>query len=186
MTPGAAPAAGATVPVWRPAVRLAHWTLALGVTGCLVLVDGGPLHERLGYAALGAAGWRVLAGFAGPRRDRFAAFVRGPGATLAYARALAAHREPRHLGHNPLGGWMIVALLAAALLAAGSGALYVTDRFWGDDAVYRWHRLGGWALAALLPLHLAGVAFTSRRQRENLARAMVTGRKRAPGPGDVG
>lgn len=169
------------VAVWPAAVRIAHWALAASIAACLVLHEGGRAHELIGYAALTVAALRVLAGIVvrSPLL-RFGGFVTGPRATLAYLRALRAGREPHHLGHNPLGGWMIVALLAAALLAGGSGALYVTDRFWGDDFVYDLHRWAGWAFAVLVPLHVAGVAFTSWRQRENLVAAMFSGRKRAP------
>jgi cytochrome b len=96
-----------------------------------------------------------------------------------HARSLLARREARFLGHNPLGGWMIVALLAATLAAGASGALYVTDRFWGDETVALVHTVLGWSLAVLVPLHLAGVAFSSIMQRENLVKAMLTGRKSA-------
>jgi cytochrome b len=158
------------------------------VLGCLWLYEGGRTHEWLGYGALGVAALRTLAGIAGTAPDspaRFARFVRGPSATWAYARAVARGRETRHLGHNPLGAWMIVALLACALLAGATGALYVTDRWWGDEAMITTHALAGWALLALLPLHVGGAVFTSRRHRENLVRAMVDGRKRAPSGDDV-
>lgn len=176
----------ATVAVWSLPVRLAHWALAGCVIACLVLREGGRWHEALGYAALALALARAAGGFvARTPRLRFAGFVHGARTTFAYARALAAHAEPRHLGHNPLGGWMIVALLACAAGAGASGALYATDRFWGDPLVYALHQLTGWSFALLVPLHVAGVAFTSRRQRENLVAAMLNGRKRAPAPGDV-
>lgn len=174
----------AQVRVWSVAVRAGHWLLAGSVLACLVLNDGGPWHLRLGWLALVVAVWRVLLGLVGPAADRFSHFVRGPSATWAHLVALRARREPRHLGHNPLGAWMILALLGAALLAGGSGALYDTDALWGDPTVYRLHQIGGWAFAVLVPLHLAGVALTSWRQRENLVAAMLSGRKRAPAPGD--
>ncbi|MEQ1807348.1 MAG: cytochrome b/b6 domain-containing protein, partial [Burkholderiaceae bacterium] len=117
---------------------------------------------------------------------RFAAFVRRPEPTWAYARAALARREARHLGHNPLGGWMILALLGAALIAGASGALYATDAFWGDPTLYALHQVSGWSFALLIPLHVGGVVLTSILQRENLIAAMVTGRKRAPAPGDTG
>ena len=162
-------------------MRLGHWTLALAVLTCLVLHHGGPWHERAGYLALGVALWRTAWGWVA--RDPFARWshcVRGPGATLAYARALRRGDEPHHLGHNPLGAWMILALLSAALAAAASGALYVTDRFWGEAWLSETHEWLGWSLAGLVPLHLAGVVFTSWRQRENLVAAMLHGHKRAP------
>jgi cytochrome b len=171
--------------VWDPLVRTAHWTLAACVLGCLWLHEGGTAHEVLGYAALGVVLLRTGWGFAGPRRARFADFVRAPSEVLAYAGAAARHHEARHLGHNPLGGWMIVALLLCGAIAGASGALYVTDRFWGEAWLIRVHQVFSWSFALLVPLHVAGVVAASRRHRENLALAMLTGRKRAAGPGDI-
>ncbi len=47
------------------------------------------------------------------------------------------------------------------------------------------HRLLAWLLLALTGLHVAGVACTSWRHRENLVASMFTGRKRRAVPGDV-
>jgi cytochrome b len=164
--------------VWSAAVRLGHWALAASVLTALWLHEGGPWHERLGYGALAVATWRIAYGFiTSDRYARFGHFVRGPRKTWAYAVALAAKTEPHHTGHNPLGAWMILALLAAVLLAAASGALFTTDRFWGNETVLLLHTVAGWSLAVLVPLHVAGAVFTSWRQRENLVKAMVTGEK---------
>ncbi len=171
--------------VWSVRQRIAHWVLAGSVLGCLWLSEGGLLHHRLGYVALAVAAVRVVLGFVGHRIERFASFVRGPIATLSYARAVVAHREPRYRNHNPLGGWMVMALLAAALAAGASGALYDTDRFWGDPVVYEIHRIAGWSFLVFAPLHVAGVVLASIRHRENLVRAMVDGFKRDPGPDDI-
>ena len=119
-------------PVWSLATRLLHWTLALSMIASFVTHEGGGRwHEWTGYVALAAATLRVLLGFAGAGRWRFASFVRGAEDTLAYARAVVQRREAHYLGHNPLGGWMVVALLADAVAVGATGWLYVTDRFWG-------------------------------------------------------
>src|SRR5262249_22879771 len=128
---------------------------------------------------------RLAWGWTGPRYARFGQFVASPARTLSYARAVIASSEPRYIGHNPLGAWMVVALLATAAAAGLSGWLSVTDRFSGVEWVQELHRALGNTLYALALLHVAGVVFTSRRQRENLVRAMLTGRKSAPRPGDA-
>jgi cytochrome b len=168
-------------PVWQ---RSLHWTLAAAILVALITYKGGRIHEASGYVALAAAALRVVLGFAGPRPARFVAFVRGPAAVLAHVRSLARGNPERHLNHTPLGGWMIVALLAFALVGAGTGALYVTDRFWGAAWVIRTHEISTWAFAVLAPLHVLGVIHASIVHRENLVRAMVDGRKRIDDRGD--
>lgn len=178
------------LPVWDPLLRLLHLLLAVSVTGAFLLGDwlhrpDHQWHEWLGYTALGVALLRILWGFIGPRHARFTDFVRGPRRTAAYALALLRRTEPRHVGHNPLGGWMVLALLANTLVAGLSGWLGTTDRFWGDPLLQDLHALSGQAFLPLVVLHLAGVAFTSWRHGESLVRAMLHGRKAAPGPHDV-
>ena len=143
-------------------------------------------HEPIGYAALGIVAARIAWGFLGGRHARFASFVRGPAATAAYAGCVLARREPRYLGHNPLGGWMVLALLACVGALGVTGWLYAaTDMFWGEAWLERLHAMLAWLLLAFIAVHVAGVLFTSLRHRENLVRAMVDGAKPAPQPGDI-
>ena len=172
--------------VWDPLVRIVHWSLAAGVALAWLTREGGAgRHEWIGYATLALVGVRFLWGFAGPRRARFADFVRSPRATLAYARRVIRHDEPRHVGHNPLGGWMVVALLLAVAVAGITGWLYTTDRFWGLEWMARLHEGSAIAVLALVAVHVAGVVHASRRHRENLVAAMIHGRKRAAAAEDV-
>jgi cytochrome b len=145
----------------------------------------GPWHEWLGYGAAAVVVFRVGWGLVGTGPARFASFVPGPDVTAIYLRAALKGRAPRYLGHNPLGGWMVVALLATAGLLCLSGWLFTTDWLWGYAWLSNTHRVLGWVLIGLVAMHLAGVAFTSWHQRENLVRAMVDGRKRAPAGKDV-
>jgi cytochrome b len=173
--------------VWDPIVRIGHWTLALTIAGAWLTRNGsGALHEWIGYASLAVVALRVAYGWLGPARARFDDFVRSPAATLSYAAAMVRGREPRYIGHNPLGGWMVIALLINAALAGLSGWLYTTDRFWGDPRMESLHNALAISLLVLAGLHVAGVIATSWRHRENLVAAMVHGRKRPPAGNDVG
>ena len=172
--------------VWDPAVRILHWTL----TGCFVLGWTttewlGQWHQPAGWAALAVVVARIAWGFAGPRYARFAQFVRGPARTLEYARRFLAGVEPRHLGHNPLGAWMILALITMVTLTAGTGWLYTTDRFWGVEWMEDLHEGLATLLLWFIGFHIAGVVFSSLRHGENLVAAMINGRKRRPEPGDI-
>lgn len=165
-------------PVWSPLLRVLHWTLAGAmITSFASHEGGGWIHEWTGYLALAAACLRVAMGFVASGYWRFAQFVRGIKATQAYAVAIWRRREPHFLGHNPLGGWMVVALLADAVATGVTGWLYTTDRFWGMEWLEELHGALGHLLLPLLALHVAGVVFTSLRQRENLVGAMWHGRK---------
>jgi cytochrome b len=176
----------ATQPVWSIGVRFLHWTLALSMIGSFITHEnGGALHENLGYVALAAASFRIILGFVASGYWRFSQFVRGFSTTLTYAKDVAHHRERRYLGHNPLGGWMVVALLTDAVATGFTGWLFTTDRFWGVKWVEELHGFLGEALLPLLFLHIAGAIFTSYRHRENLIGSMLHGRKPPAEAGDV-
>jgi len=110
------------VKVWDPLVRLFHWSLVAAFA--LAYASGDDfegLHVVAGYAVVGLIGFRVLWGFVGSRHARFTDFVAGPGEARSYARSLLAGRPRHYLGHNPLGGWMIVALLLVLAAVCWSG-----------------------------------------------------------------
>lgn len=176
----------ADVRVWSPAVRLFHWCLVGSFAIAWLSADEiKDLHEWAGYAVAALVAFRVAMGIAGSGYARFGQFVRGPRSTLAYAGDVASGREARYLGHNPLGGVMVVALLASLALLALTGWLQTTDAYWGVEWVEEMHELLANAMLALVLLHVGGVVLASLRHRENLVRAMITGRKRAAGSGDV-
>jgi len=182
--------APARTTVWDAVVRVLHWSLVLSLAFATLttLGWGTDLHRAAGYVALAVVVLRLVWPFVGgarARHARFGSFVKSPRATWAYLRQVLARREPRHVGHNPLGGWMILALLTTVAALAVTGWLYTTDTFWGDETVERIHEALAWWLLVLVIGHLGGVLYTSWRQRENLVAAMFSGRKRAPAPGDI-
>ncbi|MFN4203049.1 MAG: cytochrome b/b6 domain-containing protein [Tabrizicola sp.] len=212
--PASALAAGAaTVRVWDPLVRLFHWGLVAAVAAAWLTADElQPIHEVAGYAVAGLLAVRLVWGFVGSRYARFAQFVKGPGATLAYLGAMLRGQERRHLGHNPAGAAMILALLLTLSGTALTGWLIadparvamlpalpqVVAPAWADEdgdeygerretdgPLKEVHEALANLLLLLIAAHVGGVVLASVRHRENLARAMVTGQKRAAAPGDI-
>ncbi len=167
------------IPVWDATVRVLHWTLVLTVAAAwLTRHSPGRWHEWLGYATLAIVAARTTWGFIGSRHARFADFVAPASVTAAYARSVFSGREARFVGHNPLGGWMVLLLLTMVVLVGATGWLYTTDRFWGVEWVEELHETLSNVLFLFVALHILGVVFTSVRHRENLPAAMLHGRKR--------
>ena len=176
----------ATLEVWGRWQRCLHWALAATVIASFATHEvSAAWHEWLGYAALACAALRAVCGFTLSGYWRFSQCVRGLGATWGYACAILRRNEKRYLGHNPLGAWMVLTLLANTLLAGGSGWLATTDRFWGVAWVGELHAFSGYAFVPLVLVHIAGGVFTSWRHRENLIAAMVHGQKTSAHSGDV-
>jgi len=174
-----------SVKVWDPLVRLFHWSLVASFAVAWITGDEWKaLHIWAGYAAAALIAFRVVWGLFGSRYARFTQFVRSPGTVAAYLKDLLAGREARYLGHNPAGGAMILALILSLSALCLTGWMYTTDAFWGEEWVEEAHGALANLLLVLVGLHLAGVALASLKHKENLVRAMVTGRKRAPARGD--
>lgn len=167
------------ITVWDRFVRVFHWaTVALFVLAFATADDFETPHQLAGYAILTLVSARIVWGFAGRGEARFSAFVRPPGAILAYLGAVARRRAPRHLGHNPAGGAMVLALLAALLVVTLTGVAQTLDAFADIRWIEKLHEAAAKGMLALIALHLAGVLATSLDHDENLVAAMITGRKR--------
>jgi cytochrome b len=170
----------ATVKIWDVFVRMFHWSLA---TLFIVAYATGDEIERVhiaaGYAIAGLLALRIVWGFFGPRHARFANFVRPPREVLAYLRDVVLLRAPRYLGHNPAGGAMIIALIAMLAATCITGYMMTTDTFWGAKWVEGVHETLANLTVGLIILHVLGVLVASFEHRENLVKAMITGRKRA-------
>lgn len=195
------PAERQAIPVWDLPTRLFHWSLALlvafsGISGELAEDLGSSVmdwHKWSGYAILALLIFRLAWGFVGGTYARFASFVRGPGAVLGYMGDLAARLGgPPHVGHNPLGGWSVVLLLACLAVQAGTG-LFISDEDLGvegplaklvsnrtADRLSDLHEGNFAVLLTLVAIHLAAIAFYRFAKGENLVRPMVTGRKHLP------
>jgi cytochrome b len=121
----------ATVKVWDLFVRVFHWPLvALFVIACAT----GDEVERV-HVAAGA--WGIL----GPRCARFSSFVRTPGEACAYLRDAVLLKAPRYLVRNPVGGAMILALLAILVGTCITGYMMTTDAFWGAKWLEHTHEV---------------------------------------------
>jgi cytochrome b len=166
------------VRVWDPFIRMSHWALAAAFV-VAYFSHGGYLavHRWAGYAIAALVVLRVIWGFVGSTHARFADFVTGPRELLSYLRLLLRGREPRHIGHNPAGGAMIVVMLGLLAALCITGFVLDTPQFRDDRDFKQLHDLLTDATVVCIVLHLAGVAHASWRHRENLVGAMFTGRK---------
>lgn len=183
------------VKVWDGWVRVFHWALGLAVLGAFLTSEEDewlPTHMRVGVVVLGLVVFRLAWGLWGSRHARFSDFVRTPRQVLAYARGYVRGKVDRHLGHNPLGGAMVVAFLLVLVGLAGTGILMSLGSDW-DGAlsgvitrqvskdVEEVHEALAGALLVMIGAHVAGVVLSSIIERQNLVLGMITGRKRGDG-----
>lgn len=176
--------------VWDPMVRIFHWSVAATfLVAYLTRETEYNLHLISGYGLLGLVAVRLVWGIVGTRHARFSDFLYRPSHLFGYVRALFAGRAPRYLGHNPAGGIMILALLATLLAISLSGIaldaaenragpLGDTKLFLYGDLIERTHELSTDLVIVFIGLHLIGVLHAGLIHRENLVKAMFTGRKR--------
>lgn len=174
------------VRIWDLPVRVGHWLLAASVAIAWLTAEQEAwrlVHIVAGATAGAMVLFRLLWGFVGSRSARFGAFLRGPAAAIAEARAhLAGRAEPRAT-HTVVGGWAAIGLLALALGAATTGIL--TYRFDEFEALAEIHEALAESLLALIAVHLAGVLVMSLLERQNLPRSMLTGRANAAPAAEV-
>lgn len=187
------------ITVWDRFVRLFHWLLvAAFFTAYLVEDDLLGVHAWAGYLVFSLVVLRIAWGLVGSEHARFADFVRRPAEVLGYLKSTLAGKGRRYLGHNPAGGAMVIALMGSLLATTVLGMLLLGAEPGnalyglvsglglagevGEEALEEVHEFFANFTLALVGLHVAGVLFSSLAHRENLVRAMITGRKRPNRP----
>lgn len=180
-------------------IRLWDWPVRLVHVGFILLVPAlwwtwkeGHMdwHIRLGLVMLALVLFRILWGLAGSETARFRQFLAGPGAIADYLR----HGRWHGVGHNPLGGWSVLAVLLA-LLAQPLLGLFTSDT---DGLVYgplshlvsfeqsttagQWHERIFNLIVALVALHITAVTVHLMLLGSNLVGPMVSGRKAVDDP----
>ena len=180
------------VKVWDLPTRLFHWLLVVFVVVSFTTAEIGgnamPYHQKSGYIILTLLLFRIAWGFFGGRSSRFVSFVCSPATVLRYVTESLSRRSPRYFGHNPLGGWSIIATLLALLLQAGTGLFANDDIFTegplahlvskaASDWLTRIHRLNSDLIVILVVIHVMAIIFYLLVKRDNLITPMITGFK---------
>lgn len=181
-----------TLKIWDVPVRLFHWSLVvlLGIAWWSAEQRQLDWHRYAGYSILALVLFRLLWGFFGSTTARFSHFVSGPARVTDYLRNdLFAHRSHPYYGHNPLGGWSIIAMLGLMLLQTmlglfsvdvdgiESGPLsYLVSFDTGRLAAETHHWIFN-ELLALVVIHIVAILFYRFYKKENLVSAMILGSK---------
>ncbi|MCB5161499.1 cytochrome b/b6 domain-containing protein [Marinomonas algarum] len=181
-----------TTLVWDWPIRLSHWLIVLLFTGLILSgkSDGQYIeyHFYLGYSLSAVVIARILYGFYGSYHARFHTFIKSARVTIDYLKSLLTGHPQAHLGHNPLGGLMVLVLLGALTAQWATGLFTSDDIFWFgpfNDQVSAdlaselasLHRQLPDILLGLVAIHVLAVLYHEIRLKERLIAAMVHGRK---------
>ena len=189
--PGQAPV---RVRIWDWPTRIFHWLLVALIPVLWWTAEEGMMdrHRAAGYVMLGLILFRLLWGFIGSSTSRFSNFVKGPRSVMSYLNRNATHV----LGHNPIGGWSVAAMLGLLSLHVGLG-LFASDedgleegplaQYISFDTAHEMaelHELLFNLLLALIAIHVIAILFYLVFRRDNLVGPMLTG-SRSAGAGTV-
>lgn len=179
----------ASVQVWDLPTRLFHWLLVLLFAASWWSAENREMewHYRSGITLLILLTFRLVWGFIGGSTARFSGFLRHPGVAVEYVRGVV----PKDAGHNPLGGYSVLAMLLALMVQVGTG-LFATDidglesgplsylvDFDQGRLAAEIHETSFNILLALIALHVVTILFYLVVRRRNLVTPMVTGRDKA-------
>jgi len=183
--------------VWDLPVRLFHWILVVAIctsfsTALIEEIQDTQLHMWSGLLLLGLVLFRIGWGFIGTTYAKFSHFVKGPAAVLSYIQQHLPNRDKQVAaihpvpGHNPLGGWFILLILAILIFQITTG-LFANDDIMcegplasklsdaGSSLMTIWHKRIYYVLAFLILLHLGAISFYRLYKKQDLIRPMLTG-----------
>ena len=180
------------VKVWDWSIRIFHWCLPV----LLFLLwysagDNMDQHMLFAQVLLALLSYRIIWGFIGTPYARFSHFIYHPKHIIQYLLASIKPNKPIYLSHNPVGGIMVLVLLATLLFQLTTG-LYATDDIFYNGPLYmyasgattdlmtflhkKWFYYG---ILLIVAMHILAIILYKIRG-EGLVKAMITGHKQAP------
>lgn len=182
-------AAGERVAIWDWPVRICHWAFVVLIPLAWWTAEEHMFdwHFRIGISLLILLVFRLIWGLVGSSTARFSAFLAGPATVAAYVRG----RWQKRIGHNPLGGWSVAALLLAMCIQVGLGLFATHDDgldsgplnhlvgYEAAETLTELHEANFNVILALIALHLGAILFYALVRRDGLIRPMITGKGEA-------
>ena len=176
--------------VWDLPLRLFHWLLVASMVASYATAKLGfdwmRWHFYLGYWTIGLLVFRVLWGCLGPRHARFGSFIRRPSTIWLYLRNLFNKAGPRSVGHNPVGGLMVILMLLLVAVQAATGLFTSDDVAWTGpynpavsaataSALAAIHDINFNIILGVIGLHIAAIVFYALYKKQNLVVPMLHG-----------
>ncbi|MCW1402646.1 cytochrome b/b6 domain-containing protein [Novosphingobium sp. MW5] len=176
--------------LWDLPIRLVHWSLVVLIPAMWWTAENGDLstHMTLGYVILAIVLFRIIWGFVGSSNARFSQFLKGPGAVMAH---LGGKAQKAYAGHNPAGGWSVLALLLLLATQLGLGLFALDEDNVGSlltsmvsydtaRAMADLHEIGFNVILAFVVLHIGAVIYYSLVKKDRIVPPMITGSRDLP------
>lgn len=178
--------------VWDLPVRLFHWLLVIALVAAWYTSDGEKglidIHLKIGYFILGLITFRVTWGIIGTKYAKFSQFLPSKSKIINYVEKSKQDKSYTTLGHNPLGGLMVVFMLTLLLSQAISGLfmnddIFTTGPYYGSvsSSVQKFmstiHRNGFDVIIVVSLLHIGAIFYYLLSKKINLIKPMITGYK---------
>ncbi|WP_144210134.1 cytochrome b/b6 domain-containing protein [Shewanella donghaensis] len=174
------------IKVWDIPTRLFHWLTVILLFSLWWTADAGEMewHQVCAYSFLGLIIFRLLWGFIGSDTAKFSGFVAGPNKVAKYLTGKV--KEPV-VGHNPMGGYMVMLMLMVLVLQLITG-LFASDDIFTEGPLYSmvssdtasfltWlHKTNFNIILGCIVLHLSAITLYAIKGN-NLVGAMISGRK---------
>jgi len=174
------------IKVWDFPTRFFHWSMVFLLGGLWWTADVGEMQYHLicAYVLMTLIGFRFVWGLVGSETSQFKHFIVVPKQAIHYA---FKQPKPNSIGHNPLGGYMVMLLLSLLALQLMSG-LFATDEIFtegplvylvsADTAAWlTWlHKTNFNIILAMVVIHVIAV-LVHVIKGDNLVKAMLSGYK---------
>ena len=178
-------------PVWDGFVRSYHWLQMLCIGGLWYTGENGIMdwHFSIAYFFMALFVTRLIWGGIGSDTARFTSFVKSPKTALIHLKEeLNSDSETHTVGHNPAGGYMVVAMFILITIQFSTG-LFADDSIFSTgpfahyvsentvDLLTSVHHTNFKLLTVLIGLHVFTIFAYLFLKKINLIKPMLVGYK---------